>query len=288
MGTDRLRWPPERLFWAVLETPAWRRTGPIPLGLLADAGDDFPILVEDLHAVGAPAGDGRVVVCAVRRDELATIDPGVASLTPEHVPECVEPGVDPELLELLVGDFEPAQQRRSRRHRHFIAASTVVLCAVLISIGLVRRAMHWEGIARSAHQARIELVSRVAPGVEPEHLGREVARLRAFDRAFYKHQPRDAAVTLASLLDTWPTRSAATPRSVVVSDSGVNISVSIEGDPSAFLATFQPIEDWTLDDPRLDASGGVTRLTLQMRPADGENEAGRKGEGGGGEGGGER
>lgn len=262
----QLRWPPERFLWAVLESPVWRRAGPVPLGLLADVADEFPVPIEDLHTVGAPAGDGRVVVCAARREELATIDPDVASLTPDRIPDCVETNVDPEVLDLLVGDFEPPARRRARFRRHLALSATVFTCATLIAIGLGRRIMHWNDVAVTAREASVELASRVAPGVVPEHLAMEVLRLRSAAEAQRVRSPRDAALTLASLLNAWPNATSITPQSIAVSDAGVSLSVSVEGEASAFLGVLKPPEGWTLEDPRLNASGGITRLTLQMRP----------------------
>lgn len=264
----QLRWPPERFFWAVLRMPAWRRVGSLPWGLLADAADEFPLPIEDLHAVGAPAGEGRVVVCAARRDELATIDPRVASLTPEHLPDCIEAGVDPEVLELLVGDFEPPEQRRARFRRHAALSATVFICATLIAIGVGRRTEHWTDVAAAARAARLELTARVAPGIAPEHLAMEVAQMRSAAETAGVRPPRDAALTLASLLDAWPQATSATPQSIAVSDSNVSLSVSVEGEATAFLGALMVPEGWALEDPRLNASGGVTRLTLQMRPTE--------------------
>jgi hypothetical protein len=261
-----LRWPPERFFWAVVEAPAWRggRSGLLPPGLLVEAADGLPVPIEDLQVVGAACGDGRVVICAARRDEVAAVDAGAVSLTPETLPGCVEADADPSALDLLVGEFEPLVMRRARLRRHAGLAATIVACATLAAIGLGRRADHWDGIATSAREARLELAARAAPGVAPDRLALEVARLRS--AAAGGRPPRDAALTLASLLDAWPRAAAATPQSIVVGDSGVSVSVSVEGEPSAFLGALRPPEGWTLDDPRLNAAGGVTRLTLQMRP----------------------
>jgi hypothetical protein len=270
---DLVRWPPERFFWAVVEAPAWRggrsRGGLLPPGLLIEAAVELPLAIEDLQVVGLPCGDGRVVICAARRDELAVVDAGAVSLTPQELPGCVEADVDPAALQLLVGEFEPPVMRRARLRRHAGLAGTIVACAALVAVGLGRRAEHWDNIAGAARDARLQLAARAAPGVAPERLAIEVARLRA--AAAGGPAPRDAALTLTSLLDAWPNAAAATPQSIVVGDSGVSVSVSVEGEPSAFLAALQPPEGWTLDDPRLNAAGGVTRLTLQMRPAKGES-----------------
>src|SRR5690606_18898782 len=244
----RLRWPPERFFWAVLDAPGWRRgRGRLPLGLLAEAADELPLPLEDLQVVGVPCGDGRVVICAARRDELVAVDATAVSLTPERLPGCVEADVDPAALELLAGDFEPRAMRRDRLRRHAALAGTIVACATMVAIGLGRRAEHWDGITTAAREARIDLATRAAPGVPPERLAMEVARLRFAAEAAGGRPQRDAALTLAALLDAWPRAAAATPQSVVVGDSGVSLSVSVEGEPSGFLRDLRTPDGWILE-----------------------------------------
>jgi len=196
-----LRWPPERFFWAIVDAPAWQRTGQLPWGLLAEAADDLPLPIEDLHAVGTPTTGDRVVVCAVVRDTLDEIGTEVLSLIPDRVPQCVDASVEPESLELLVGDYEPSIKRRQRLKQQSLVALCLVASALLVSVGLVRRAEHWRATADAARGIRQELASRVAPGVPPGRLVLEVARLRSIAGSTGNHSPRDAGSTLAALLD---------------------------------------------------------------------------------------
>ena len=68
------RWPAERFFWALLEAPGYTRAGELPIGLRQALEDEVP--AEDLHAVCAPAADGRLIVCAAPREVLRAVNPG--------------------------------------------------------------------------------------------------------------------------------------------------------------------------------------------------------------------
>jgi hypothetical protein len=61
-------------------------------------------------------------------------------------------------------------------------------------------------------------------------------------------------------------RSANT--TVAVSGSSASVSGSVEGDPAPFLKALRPPAGWTMDEPRLNRADAVTRLTMQLRPAD--------------------
>lgn len=261
------RWPGERFLWSVVEDSPWRGSGQVPPGVLAEAADDLPAPIEDLHAVGAVIDASRIIVCAIDRRELEGLDHAATSLTPEAIPPCLGVEIDPLQLNLLVGEFEPRPMRRTRLVRHIAAAGLVAAIVASIALGLARRTEHWRAVASKTRQARIELASRLAPGVPLRELPYELTRLRTIAEAASRVvPPRDAAVTLAAVLTQWPNATTATPQSISIADSLVTMTVAVEQDPSAFLANLRAPEGWQLEDPRLNAAGGTTRLSLTMVP----------------------
>lgn len=267
-------WEPERLYWAVVHAPAWRRAGELPPGLRPELADEVPVPPDELHAVCAPAGDGRVIVCAASRSALENLPGEAVTLTPASLPACIgidDGAVSPGVLNLLVGPHEPVPVRRARRRRHLIGAASVALCSALLALGLVRRAAHWDNVAKDAAAARASVLSRAGlsgGGSEGPHaLAAELARLRRRAAASTSVRPApDAAVALASVLKAWPADVPSRPESLRISQSGATIAVNVDNDPAPFLEAFKPPEGWRAAEPRLNVSGSVTRLMLELTP----------------------
>jgi len=256
----RIRWPAERFYWAVIDGVDLRRPGVLPPGLAAIAADDIPVDIDTLHAIGAATQVGRILVCAAERTALEGLGPDVVSLTPAAAPPSI--GADAAELELLVGRFEPRSVRARRTRRHASRAATVLACCVLIAIGLSRRAESDRGVAHAASDARAELLSEA--GIPAGELKRRVGEARALE-ASRASAPRDVTADLASLLRLWPDTSDASVESVSFSDGRVLASVSLDSDPGAFLADFTLPPGWRLQEPRLNSSRGLTRMSLELR-----------------------
>ncbi len=210
------------------------------------------------------------------------------ALTPESIPDGVfasAPGseqadVDPATLNLLVSEFEPRAFRRARQRRQTLAAALVLLAALIATSGLLRRAAHWKGVTEESRAAFAELIARAAPNGDEHALERELAQRRASARASGAlATPPDAGVTLAQLLAAWPADVPSKPQSIVITPSGVRssssasagqsvaVSVSVEGDPADFLKAFRTPVGWTMDEPRLNTAGSITRLSLMLHPS---------------------
>lgn len=266
------RWPADRFFWTILDAPGIDRPGPLPVALLDDLAADVPLPVDDLFAVAAPLHGARLLVCAARRSDLAEVPHVARTLCPASIPEAFAVRADPSSLNLLVAHFEPAPVRRDRLHRHARRAAAVLLAAALVTIGLLRRAdqeRHTAAIARSTHD---ELCRALAPDANPVTatlaLEQELSRLRAAARASVSFSPPpDAALQLATLLNTWPSRVPSKPQSVSVSPAAIAASVSLDGDPSPFLHALRAPPGWTLEEPRTNTASGITRVSIRMKPA---------------------
>lgn len=97
-------------------------------------GEELPVDVASVHAVGAPLDDGGVVACGVAVDDLSTLDPGTLSLATADIPSFVNIADGQrvaEELNFLVGNWEPqtlekgkgAPARLRRGHRRAVRRS---------------------------------------------------------------------------------------------------------------------------------------------------------------------
>jgi hypothetical protein len=89
---------------------------------------------------------------------------------------------------------------------------------------------------------------------------------RLADAASQLRPPPDAAVALGAVLRAWPSGVSSKPQSLLVSESGATVSVTVQGDATPFLRAMKPPAGWTQDEPRLNSADSLTRLTLQLRP----------------------
>lgn len=260
------RWPSDRFYWAVLEAPQWRRSGELPAGLRSMLEEDTPAPAESLHAVCAPIGNGQVLVCALDQADLKSLSEGIRVLAPEALPEFVTGDVTAESLNLLVGRHEPMEVRRSRLRKQFLIATSCLMVAGFLTVGFIRRAQLWQLTAEHARSAATTMSQSVKPGATPDVLALETSRTRRLAETAAKVKlPDDAALALEVLLRAWPGSMRAKPESIVISDSGLTLSVMIEGDPTQFLEAMRAPPGWTMDEPRLSTTDAATRLTLHLR-----------------------
>ncbi len=222
-GGDRdVRLEPNRFYWGELETTNVGGSGTRgrhrtnQLGFLLESV--LPVPIESVHAVFLPLAEGRVLGCAMDREQLARRSASAISLGPSAIPEFAGIGnsagqVDSTAnsINLLVREFEPASVRRARSQWRAQAAVLLALCAFLIAIGLERR-------TRAAHaDARASLAA--VEDVYEQNLGpseswnqppaalllSELRRLRQATAARAEvEEPQDASSALADVLARWP------------------------------------------------------------------------------------
>jgi hypothetical protein len=262
-------WPAARFYWALLDAPGVkaRAPGPLPPGLLADLAEEVPVPVEELHAVAAPAG-GSLLVCAARRSDLSDLPPHVLRLVPAGTPAGLAAG-DLSVLNLLVGEFEPRDQRRERERRQMMMLGTFVLVSAMAAIGLFRRTAQSGAVARDAALAAGRAVAAwLPPGAPPEALNAEVSRLKQASQATTQVNPApDAALALAALLRAWPATVPCKPQSIAVTETGITVSVLVEGDARPFLQAFAPPEGWTMEEPRVNSADKFVRIAIDLKPS---------------------
>jgi hypothetical protein len=280
LSSSSLRWPSDRFYWAILDAPGFSRTGPLPPGLLPALADEIPEPLETLHAVCSPiahsddsddsAAPERVLVCCCRSADLDALDPSIIELKPDSLPAELAIPTDTTLPNLLIGDHEPDPIRADRRRRHLRAVVTITLCSLLAALGLIRRARHADLLAAADTRAADALLARTVPDRRESSLERAAAAMRDLAAAAKRTRPpRDAAADLESLLKSWPATTSAKPQSLSAADGLLALSLTLEGagDPAPFLKSFVPPPAMTLDEPRVANVGGLTRINLQLRPA---------------------
>ena len=280
----RVTLPSERCFWAVVEAPGVGVVGPLPEALVGDLADALPVPADEVFAVCAPAGGGRLLICAARRTDLSDVAEDAVSLTPASVPEQLGARVEPDLLNLLVGECEPWRARRSRVRRNVSAAVVVLMVSTLATIGTFRRARNEDRRADAVSQATESLVGRLMPDAAPATallaLDEELTRLHRAARAGAESAyapPADASGALASLLSAWPCQVPSKPQSLSVSGNAIMVSVLLDGpDATAFLDALHAPPGWALEEPRLNTSSGTTRLGLSMKPVRTVESGGRR------------
>jgi hypothetical protein len=251
------RWPADRFFWSVLDAPGVRTDKGLPAGVLPLLQEDLPVPVEDVHAVGVATGDGKLLVCAARREELRELPASVLALHPEDVPALVDPKIDPSIFNLLVCDLEPAPLRREKTRRRTLLTLATAAVACLAAIGLARRSESWTRTSQEARTASSKIASN------PTSLHNELERLRKAPHieATTLATP-DAAVALASLLIAWPKELECQTESVSVGPATMTLSLTVAKDARPFLSALRPPDGWTLDEPRLTATSDGARLHL--------------------------
>lgn len=267
--TSTITWPSHRFYWVLLDAPGFAHQGQLPAALKPLIQDDVPADVEALHAVCTPVLGGRLAVCAAPRGDVAALDDTALVLTPDAVPPFLAAlNARPEQFNLLVGACEPLASRHARRRRHLTTSTAMIVAAALLAIGMERRSSQWIVSANAARDHADAVVASVDRALTASTLSLELRRLSDVDRMLSLNAAgRDPAIELATLLRAWPAAVASTPHSISVGPPGVFIAVSVPGDASDFLRAFSPPSGWRMEEPRLNSTGDLTRLTLHLHPA---------------------
>lgn len=257
--------PAERLFWSVLDAPGIKG-GSLPAGLWPLLEDDVPVNTELVWAVGTPIDNQRHLVCAALRSELTSIVAHDGVLTPDRVPELVVESIEPSLLNLLVGTFEPAPIRKARQRRRLAVAAVALVSAILLGVGLERRSGVWHQEAKDLDAAAQQVIASISPslGWNRDDLAMELVQKKEGLPVELK-PPGDAALAVAGLIGRWPTQIPAKPQSISASGASASVSVLVFGDAATFIAALKPPDGWMLEEPRLVSVDKATRINLELR-----------------------
>lgn len=274
LGPDHRRvvWPPERFYWGVLNVQGLPRNA--DRGYLLEPL--LPVPTESVHAVYAPAGEGRVLACAAPREALEELDPTALSLAPESLPDAVgDVEVDPARLNLLVGPYQPRQVRRLRAIWHISVAAILAAGAGLAILGLHERARVHERAATDVQEALNALYDQVLPGrlagsmQNPALLlSTELERLRRTRTEAAPTQiAGDAALVLADLLAHWPGELMLRTESLTVAADEVTLTGLVDSAEKVepLRSALGELDAWRLALPRTESTGdGDVRVTLRL------------------------
>ncbi len=267
---SEVRLPPERLYWAVLDAPA-ARDRLTALGYLFESV--LPVPVERVHAVYLPLSDGRFLACGMDREQLAAHDDGALVLGPETMPQFLDGAVDPVTINLLVGASEPGAIRRARRRVTFMACAAILVCALAVGWGQLRRASRWHEISESFAQATAGVYDRVLPAstgsVPPA--ARLIAELRTLDRTRTDApagSPREIAPTLAAVLASWPPGLPASTESLTAAAGAITLTVRLPDESSAerLERELKPPPGWRVSQPTVQRERDGLTVRVRMEP----------------------
>lgn len=306
-------WPARRFYWARLDVSALPEHGLRRRPTFAQLSYLFetvlPLPVEKLQVTFAPIRDARspagsaYLACGIERDKLRTELPvGAVTLTPGDLHEVealravgeVEPGVDPGVLNLLHGDFEPGAIRRLRTRSMVELVAAVLVVAALITIGLQRRgqalmadAATWRGVEAAIYEETLGPDSLHAAQPQPVQLTVELRRLRQTrltDQSTDGSAPLggragggggagtggggDVIGVLADLLRLWPDTNALTQSlSITTGRITVRAAVPDAAQAQVLIEAIEPLPGWQLQQPAIRAGRDGLDLELNFAPA---------------------
>lgn len=246
----------------------------MPAGLLPDVQEQLPVPVDGVHAVmlegaGVAGTDGvsEVIVCAADAASLSGVARDMLHVGPTELPEFLsEKGVSAADFNLLVGPFEPAPITRRRFQRHLLRVACVVVVAGLCAFGLARRAEYAKAYGQAFRDAHAQLIDEVGLPRDARAMAERVELARRVHAAAKRIVPPvPADVALADVLKSWPARVPSSPQSIRVTAGEISAAVVLEGEATPFLTALQASvpEGWRLEEPRLNAVGGVFRVSLR-------------------------
>lgn len=267
-----VRLPPERFYWAVLDTSG----SPRPLTPSSRRRQFkflieplLPVALESVHTVFRSASDGSTVACAMDRKQLLEC-PEAVSLGPDTLPEFMESRLDPHTIDLLTGEFEAPHVRRSRTRWALSCCAALVVITAVVSFGIHRRASAAaESLGRLADAASA-VFARVlpdSPSAQPPEL-RLVSERRTLEltRQAPTDELADVGTALASLLEHWPEGLNAQTQSLVVTDSVATLiaAVSTNEDAQRLAVALDSSPLWRALQPQIRLVRGTVQLTLRL------------------------
>lgn len=182
----------------------------------------LPLPVDHLHLVRTPLPDGGMLLIGIEPERLRThlaqrqdVTPATWELIPDHLPEHLAPAV-PEAqrdqvlvhLNLLHGAFEPQPRRSLRLRMTAVFAGGLILAALLVVIGIERRAALLQQHALSvSNQTRTVMAGIIPPQAGERHPElRLTMELRRLEQAAAGTATNgvDAVAALSALWRVWP------------------------------------------------------------------------------------
>lgn len=281
-----LRLPRERFYWAVLDESITGGRARLPNTQLRFLFEPLlPVPLAQVQTVFHRLDGDRVLACGVEGRVLEQEVPAsIISCGPCDLPAFVEPSdIDANRINLLTGALAPPVVRALRRSVLRRAVVSVLLCALLILVGIERRAAVLRADAAMMHSAVADVYDHVlGPAVANQVQPRDVqfiAELRRLERTRVTDESSraplhiaDVTDDLAELLSRWPDDVHLRTESIAVTPSTITIRADLPTpEASAAVAELERWGGWNRDQPEISnrPNTGTSTLTVRFRREEG-------------------
>lgn len=301
-----LRLPSSSFYWALLDEGMLKgRSGRRKQQLDYLFESVLPLPVEQLQTAYLKVTNAqdrpRCLACGMDRERLKNVLDEAAikphAIVPSELPGFIRSEVgsldpEPESLNLLTGDYEPAALKRARRGWRLQVAVLFILLCVVITLGLQRRARHamdevarFESLRRDLTQQALGAQGTLG-GRQPAEL-QLTAELRRLRQT--RQQPRaelalaDVSHDLAGVLSHWPAAEdlfvqtesiSVTPTAITIRAIAPN-SADIQQLADSMIGLTGPangeqtsLGGWELAQPQVNAARNAVQGTIQLRRVD--------------------
>ena len=280
---DRLRWPPDRFFWAILDVkslPKRRRAARQQFGYLFE--NVIPGLpIEHVHAQYCKVDSSTLIACGLPAEVLRSSElTDALTLTPDSLPQFIthKLGVTslPRELHFLTGAYAPKRLRLLGRRLKLLVASIIVVCACSVVFGMERRIDHLQNRLRTIEEHTSHGCLQMVPvgsSHQPPRL-RLVAELRRLEQTrsevAQNIQPDNCGPHLASLLRSWPRNVHLLTESVSITPNAISVRGQVptmadaQGVADAFKLMTRDNGRWEVGQPQTEARKDRVDLTLRI------------------------
>ena len=278
----QIRLPARDLYWCVVEPndlpkPARTRRDVDRSREALDAlfEEQVPCDFDELHAVYSPAGDGRVIGCAVAIARLEReIDERTRQAQPDTVPEGIGSGVDASEFELLTGRFEPASVRRSRGRTVVIAATLWLAAVLMVFAGGQARVGALLADAREVNE-RTERIMRSTVGEQAAASGQPIVALFESERNLARQSTEptledkdqtDLVEQFRAIAELWPTEPARRVRRLeILPDRILIVAATDDAEATrAFEEPFSSLAGWSTRGPSINTTESESIVRIQL------------------------
>lgn len=282
-----VRWPADRFYFDLLDSRSIKGRAKTTaarnqeLAYLFESSLQAPI--EQVHAIFHTLRDGRTLACAVKKETLASVPPTTLALVPESLPAFlvdnnsgeVNVEVDPDDLNLLVGEFAPAPVRKARKRRIGWGVATLLIVTASIGYGMDRRIRLAEQVSETIASHEAQTLHRVlgpAPPTVPNVQRRMalIAERRGLERTRTASQETDlpdASLSIAAVLREWPEEPEARIEHFGATATAVTIrGNALESQHAQELSDqLSRVPGFEIEQPQFSTARGRVSFTIRLR-----------------------
>lgn len=274
------RLEPEQFYWAVLDTKSLgnRRPSTRSLDYLFEAV--LPLAIDEVHAVYERIDRHSFIACGMEKqrleEQVQSHTDEILTLAPRQLPSYFgeDFDLDPALLNFLKDTYTPRRVRRLQSRWLATAAMLMLLLTVILVLGLERRVQSLNQLSENlrTHQSHIAaeifgesaMTSALPPSLQLTAELRELRSTRSVDVPTLAQS--DAAMMLADLLSHWPSELSMQTNSITITGEAITIQADLNesSDVQMLAQALEPMDTWSLRQPRVDSAGESVRATIQL------------------------